>query len=185
VPFLGRSRYAGLPYRFAHARTGLYLTDITFCREGNSDYRASPPNRPLINFNKYHKLAKIVQGNMALFFSRFGQSVNSFVWYADMQRFQVSYNLKEIPEVQQYLTAQFDQAKNAGDLHDLYRRRCVSVCKVCFFNPNSSCSLLVEPRRPADASISPTDGKQPLFQIWGLGTLSRSQGTMFASKNAS
>lgn len=40
-----------------------------------------------------------------------------------MQRFQVPYNLKHIPEVQQYLTVQFDQAKNAGDLQDLYRRR--------------------------------------------------------------
>ncbi|KAF8510357.1 ras guanine nucleotide exchange factor domain-containing protein [Hysterangium stoloniferum] len=126
---------------------GLYLTDITFCREGNPDYRVSPVNRPLINFNKYHKLARIVQ---------------------DMQRFQVQYNLKEIPEVQQYLMGQFEQAKNAGDLHDLYRR-----------------SLLVEPRRPADASISSSDGKQPLLQIWGLGTLSRAQGSMLASKNAS
>ena len=40
-----------------------------------------------------------------------------------MQRFQVPYNLKEIPEVQSYLTAQFDNSKNAGDLQDLYRRR--------------------------------------------------------------
>ena len=35
-------------------------------------------------------------------------------------------------------------------------------------------SLLVEPRRPADAPISSGDGK-PMLQIWGLGTLSRSQ----------
>lgn len=43
---------------------GLYLTDVTFCREGNPSHRASPkaPDHKLINFNKYHKLARIVQG---------------------------------------------------------------------------------------------------------------------------
>ena len=43
---------------------GLYLTDITFCREGNPSHRASPknPEKKLLNFNKYHKLARIVQG---------------------------------------------------------------------------------------------------------------------------
>lgn len=43
---------------------GLYLTDVTFCREGNPTHRASPvnPNKKLLNFNKYHKLARIVQG---------------------------------------------------------------------------------------------------------------------------
>ncbi len=44
--------------------SGLYLTDLTFCREGNPSHRASPtaPDLKLINFNKYHKLARIVQG---------------------------------------------------------------------------------------------------------------------------
>lgn len=44
--------------------TGLYLTDITFCREGNPSHRTSPknPDKKLLNFNKYHKLARIVQG---------------------------------------------------------------------------------------------------------------------------
>ncbi|KAF8578064.1 ras GEF [Ramaria rubella] len=123
---------------------GLYLTDVTFCREGNPSHRIAPrdPNRKLINFNKYHKLARIVQ---------------------DMQRFQVPYNLKEIPEVQQYLMVQFDQAKNVGDLQDLYRR-----------------SLLVEPRRLADAPIPAGDGK-PMLQLWGLGSLSRSQTVMLPS----
>ena len=43
---------------------GLYLTDVTFCREGNPNFRASPTNssKKLLNFNKYHKLARIVQG---------------------------------------------------------------------------------------------------------------------------
>lgn len=40
-----------------------------------------------------------------------------------MQRFQVPYNLKEIPEVQEYLRDAFEQSKNRTDLQDLYRRR--------------------------------------------------------------
>ena len=43
---------------------GLYLTDLTFCREGNPSTRTSPlaADKKLINFNKYHKMARIVQG---------------------------------------------------------------------------------------------------------------------------
>ena len=44
--------------------------------------------------------------------------------YADMQRFQVPYNLKVIPEVQAYLAVAFDDSTHRGDLQDLYRRRC-------------------------------------------------------------
>ncbi|EIW59721.1 ras GEF [Trametes versicolor FP-101664 SS1] len=97
---------------------GLYLTDLTFCREGNPSHRTSPkaPEKKLINFNKYHKLARIVQ---------------------DMQRFQVPYNLKEIPEVQAYLRDAFDKSQRRGDLQDLYRR-----------------SLLVEPKQSAETPPS-------------------------------
>jgi len=82
---------------------GLYLTDITFCREGNPALRPSPKdeNWMLINFIKYHKLARIVQ---------------------DMQRFQSPYPLLEIPEVQKYLHHVFAGANGTGDLQDLYRR---------------------------------------------------------------
>ncbi|KAF9267327.1 ras GEF [Marasmius fiardii PR-910] len=112
---------------------GLYLTDITFCREGNPSYRASPYNadKKLLNFNKYHKLARIVQ---------------------DMQRFQVSYNLKAIPEVQEYLHFVFQDSRKKGDLQDLYRR-----------------SLLVEPKQPADAP--------PTSQLFAW-TRSQSQGSL-------
>ncbi|KAL7280074.1 hypothetical protein ACG7TL_006489 [Trametes sanguinea] len=97
---------------------GLYLTDLTFCREGNPSHRTSPkaPEKKLINFNKYHKLARIVQ---------------------DMQRFQVPYNLKEIPEVQVYLQDAFEKSQRQGDLQDLYRR-----------------SLLVEPKQSAETPPS-------------------------------
>ncbi|KAG6891672.1 hypothetical protein C0992_012721 [Termitomyces sp. T32_za158] len=104
---------------------GLYLTDLTFCREGNPSHRTSPvnPNKKLLNFNKYHKLARIVQ---------------------DMQRFQVPYNLKAIPEVQEYLNVAFENSRHHGDLQDLYRR-----------------SLLVEPKQPAD--LAPTSDVRQLF----------------------
>ncbi|KAG9315799.1 ras GEF [Chiua virens] len=97
---------------------GLYLTDVTFCREGNPSRRDAPlaPGKKLLNFNKYHKLARIVQ---------------------DMQRFQVPYKLKKIPEVQEYLNVAFENSKHHGDLQDLYRR-----------------SLLVEPKQPADTPPS-------------------------------
>jgi son of sevenless-like protein len=70
-------------------------------------------DKKLLNFNKYHKLARIVQ---------------------DMQRFQVPYQLRVIPEVQMYLNDAFEKAGGHGDLQDLYRR-----------------SLIVEPRQAADA----------------------------------
>jgi hypothetical protein len=52
---------------FLHKLTensGLYLTDLTFCRDGNPSHRPHPsaPDMQLINFNKYYKLARIVQG---------------------------------------------------------------------------------------------------------------------------
>ncbi|KZV73767.1 ras GEF [Peniophora sp. CONT] len=117
---------------------GLYLTDLTFCREGNPSTRASPlaPDKKLINFNKYHKMARIVQ---------------------DMQRFQVPYTLKEIPEVQAYLADAFERSKHHGDLQDLYRR-----------------SLLVEPKQSADQP--PTTATSTLFH-WS----SRSQTPSVAS----
>ncbi|KAJ7695692.1 ras guanine nucleotide exchange factor domain-containing protein [Mycena rosella] len=113
---------------------GLYLTDVTFCREGNPSHRASPmnPDKKLLNFNKYHKLARIVQ---------------------DMQRFQVPYQLRGIPEVQEYLTGAFEKTRHHGDLHDLYRR-----------------SLLVEPKQAAD-----TTAAADMRQLFGWAT--RSQAT--------
>ncbi|KAG6890823.1 hypothetical protein C0995_003256 [Termitomyces sp. Mi166 len=70
-----------------------------------------------------------------------------------MQRFQVPYNLKGIPEVQEYLNVAFENSRHHGDLQDLYRR-----------------SLLVEPRQPADHA--PTSDVRQLFN-WAT----RSQST--------
>lgn len=83
--------------------------------------------------------------------------------FPDMQRFQVSYNLKEIPEVQEYLKESFEQSKNRTDLQDLYRRRCVDLCsKNLSLILTAMFSLLVEPKRPADTP--PSGDMRQLFQ---------------------
>jgi son of sevenless-like protein len=43
-----------------------------------------------------------------------------------MQRFHVPYNLKAIPEIQEYLHASFEDSRTKNDMHDLYRRRFVT-----------------------------------------------------------
>ena len=65
VPFLGKSiSFRVILLLNVVDAIGLYLTDVTFCREGNPSHRASPksPDKKLLNFNKYHKLARIIQG---------------------------------------------------------------------------------------------------------------------------
>ena len=63
----------------------------------------------------------------------------------DMQRFQVPYNLKPIPEVQEYLNILFQDSRHQNDLQDLYRRRNVfsysfsahaDLLTVCWSNLN-------------------------------------------------
>ncbi|QRW06659.1 Ras guanine nucleotide exchange-like protein [Ceratobasidium sp. AG-Ba] len=98
-----RSRLRGV-HGHAVPFLGLYLTDVTFCREGNPDKRVAPydNSRTLLNFDKYRRLAGIAD---------------------DVKRFQAPYNLIEIPEVQKYLQFAFEKAKkNGNDLQDLYRR---------------------------------------------------------------
>jgi hypothetical protein len=126
------------------------LTDVTFCREGNPSHRASPrsPDKKLLNFNKYHKLARIVQGKPFSYAPRLLQ-IRYLRTRPDMQRFQKPYNLKEIPEVQAYLNVAFENSKHHGDLQDLYRRRYTSNLifnipflltygiSVCWLNPGN------------------------------------------------
>ncbi|PVF97632.1 ras GEF [Serendipita vermifera] len=82
---------------------GLILTDVTFTREGNGAHRPSPadPNKMLINFNRYNRLAKIL---------------------GDMIRLQQPYSLKEIPEVQQYFDFVLDPSRMTADEEVLHRR---------------------------------------------------------------
>lgn len=91
-----------------------------------------------------------------------------------MQRFQLPYPLKAIPEVQAYLNVAFERARHHGDLQDLYRRRYVVVL-------SSPCgprltglfgiSLLVEPKQPADTV--PANDMRQLFN-WATRSASAS-----------
>uniref|UniRef100_V5EW22 Guanyl nucleotide exchange factor Sql2 n=2 Tax=Kalmanozyma brasiliensis (strain GHG001) TaxID=1365824 RepID=V5EW22_KALBG len=92
---------------------GLFLTDLTFCHEGNAATRPCPsnPEKKLLNFDKYVKISRIM---------------------GEVQRFQVPYNLVEVPEMQNFLKRALDDVQGAQGgrgADDLYRR-----------------SLLLEPR---------------------------------------
>lgn len=82
---------------------GVYLTDITFCHEGNPTHRTSPidPNLKLINFDRYQKMSKIIN---------------------DLQRFQVAYSLIEVPEIVSFVKQSLTSLKHAGSADSLYRR---------------------------------------------------------------
>ncbi|KAH9812445.1 ras guanine nucleotide exchange factor domain-containing protein [Melampsora americana] len=82
---------------------GVYLTDITFCHEGNPTHRSSPmnPNLKLINFDRYQKMSKIIN---------------------DLQRFQVPYSLIEVPEIVSFIKQSLTTLKHAGSADSLYRR---------------------------------------------------------------
>ncbi|BGP20078.1 hypothetical protein JCM10213_002672 [Rhodosporidiobolus nylandii] len=97
---------------------GLFLTDLIFIFEGNRAERPSPvdPSLRLINFDRYHKMARII---------------------SELQRFQVPYQLVEVPEIQGYLAHQLEGLKNGQDAQSLYRQ-----------------SLLIEPRQPSAPSSS-------------------------------
>lgn len=86
-----------------------------------------------------------------------------------MQRFQVPYNLKAIPEVQEYLNIAFENSRHHGDLQDLYRRRYAGP-GMTFNRLIHLDSLLVEPRQPADA---PPAGD--MRQLFNWATRSQSQ----------
>ncbi|GAK63349.1 Ras GEF [Moesziomyces antarcticus] len=85
---------------------GLFLTDLTFCHEGNAATRPCPSNadKKLLNFDKYVKISRIV---------------------GEVQRFQVPYNLVEVKEMQKFLQRALDDVQGAQGgrgADDLYRR---------------------------------------------------------------
>ncbi|GJN94326.1 hypothetical protein Rhopal_007400-T1 [Rhodotorula paludigena] len=82
---------------------GLFLTDLIFVFEGNRAERPSPadPSLLLINFDRYHKLARIV---------------------GELQRFQSPHHLVEVPELQAYLSQELEGLKRGQDAQSLYRQ---------------------------------------------------------------
>lgn len=98
--YRSRLRSAALP---ALPFVGLFLTDLTFCHEGNANTRPSPlaRNKQLINFDKYMKLSRIV---------------------SDLQKFQVPFNLVEVVEIQSFLHAVLTKGSQASGPEELYNR---------------------------------------------------------------
>ncbi|KAF8314912.1 ras GEF [Clavulina sp. PMI_390] len=98
--YRARLRNAGPP---AVPFLGVYLTDLTFAREGNRPERPSPldPNVKLVNFARYATMCKIV---------------------ADMQRFQKPFNLVEIDEIQRFLDNELGDLSKETDIDELYKR---------------------------------------------------------------
>jgi hypothetical protein len=66
---------------------GMFLTDLTFVNAGNLDTRTTETGMTVINFDKHIRTARII---------------------GDLQRFQIPYRLAELPELQEWLTAQID-----------------------------------------------------------------------------
>ena len=110
---------------------GLFLTDLTFCHEGNASTRPSPgdPSKKLLNFDKYVKMSRII---------------------GDLQRFQVPYSLVEVPEIQSHLQVilnEVQQGKGAGSADDLYRRSLL-------LEPRSTTSNNDSGHHPSPATIA-------------------------------
>ncbi|KNZ57670.1 hypothetical protein VP01_2103g3 [Puccinia sorghi] len=83
---------------------GVYLTDMTFCHEGNPTHRSAPhlPGVQLINFDKYQKMTKIMN---------------------EIERFQVPFNFKEVPQLAAYIRTSLASLMSYQDSADeLYQR---------------------------------------------------------------
>ncbi|KAI9101897.1 ras guanine nucleotide exchange factor domain-containing protein [Phlyctochytrium arcticum] len=78
---------------------GVYLTDLTFTEDGNPSTRPSPSG-PLINFDKYIKITRIIQ---------------------EVQRFQFPYALSEVAEIRDWIVKEFEVASNksANELYNV------------------------------------------------------------------
>ncbi|KAH9447715.1 hypothetical protein H4Q26_007693 [Puccinia striiformis f. sp. tritici PST-130] len=94
--------------RYAHTPCipflGVYLTDMTFCHEGNPTHRASPelPGVQLINFDKYQKMTKIMD---------------------EIQRFQVPFNFLEVSSITAYIRSSMSNLMSYQDsANELYQR---------------------------------------------------------------
>ena len=114
---------------------GLFLTDLTFCHEGNAPTRISPGDhqKKLINFDRYTKVHRII---------------------GELQRYQVPYNLVEVPDIQSYLRAVLAAVKGGGGgsaAEELYRR-----------------SLLLEPRSGEHSSTTTQNSAAKDIFNWKL-----------------
>lgn len=110
---------------------GMFLTDLTFVDVGNPATKTSDTGLTVINFDKHARTAKSI---------------------GELQRFQIPYRLAELPDLQEWLAAQFERVRErekggANPQATHYRK-----------------SLLLEPRElqqlrtPVEAPVQPTGG---------------------------
>ena len=110
---------------------GMFLTDLTFVDVGNPATKTSDTGLTVINFDKHARTAKSI---------------------GELQRFQIPYRLAEMPDLQEWLAAQFERVRErekggANPQATHYRK-----------------SLLLEPRElqqlrtPVEAPVQPTGG---------------------------
>lgn len=109
---------------------GIFLTDLTFCLEGNPSHRTSPldPSLRLINFDRYQVRLQRVRNDTDARPQKLSRIIS------DLQRFQAPYPLAESPELQLWLSQTLASVPG-GDIDRLYRR-----------------SLMIEPRAGGDAT---------------------------------
>ena len=78
---------------------GLFLTDLTFSKEGNPDFKDKEHH--IINYTKYFRISIIIQ---------------------ELQRFQYPYDFKSIQELHELLFISMEKLKYSGDMDKMYQR---------------------------------------------------------------
>ena len=115
---------------------GMFLTDLTFVDVGNPATKTSDMGLTVINFDKHTRTSKII---------------------GELQRFQIPYRLTELPDLQEWLTAQIERVRE--------RDRAGSNAQATHYRK----SLLLEPREmqqlrtPIDAPPAPTSTSSSMF----------------------
>jgi hypothetical protein len=90
---------------------GIYLTDMTFIDDGNPDCRTAPNGNQLINFNKYCKMAKILN---------------------EIHHFQIPYKLIEVEEIQRYIKITLQKVEQDDQLFYQRSLKCEPKEEECF-----------------------------------------------------
>ena len=141
---------------------GTYLTDLTFADAGNQTTRqlhcdGVQPSKPVINFDKHMKIAKII---------------------SDLQRFQIPYRFAEVPGLQTWIQDQLVRVRSSDEsnVQNYYRRSLLlepRETQQCTTRPS-----LIDSQTP---SVS-ASGKDK-FELFGLGWahLSREKSATTAS----
>ncbi|CAD0106936.1 unnamed protein product [Aureobasidium uvarum] len=142
--------YAALRHRLQTPKApclpfvGMYLTDLTFVDAGNSNTRPLPSDndygtetKMVINFDKHMRSARVV---------------------SHLQRYQVSYRLQHVREIQDWLEIQLDRVNTSDQ------------CTVMSFWRRSQA---LEARRKEEERSETTDAREKTFSSGFMGSMLR------------